>query len=60
MKNISQIIERYHKFIIVSVSIIAVGYFGYQIFAIILNHISVGDTDIVAPSFDTISSYFKL
>jgi hypothetical protein len=60
MKNIFQLIEKYQKLIIVLITMISIVYFGYGIFSIILNHISVSDADIVTPNFDTISSYFKL
>ena len=60
MKNISEFIEKNQKLIIFLVAIMAVVYFGYEIYTIIINHASVEATDIAIPSFDTISSYFKL
>lgn len=60
MKNISEFIEKHQKLIIWLVTIIAIVYFGYEIFVIIIKHLSVGNTSTVTPTFDTISSYFKL
>jgi hypothetical protein len=52
--------EKHQQLIIVLISLAATVYFGYQIFTIILNHISTGATATVIPNFDTISKYFKL
>ncbi len=60
MKNISRLIGRHQKLMIVLCAIMAMVYFGYGVLSIILSHISIGDSDIVTPNFDTISSYFKL
>jgi hypothetical protein len=60
MKNIFQVMEKHQQLIIVLISLAATVYFGYQIFTIILNHISTGATATVIPNFDTISKYFKL
>jgi hypothetical protein len=60
MKNISKFIEKHQKSMIFLVAIIAMVYFGYAIYTIIINHVSVGDTNTSIPTFDNISSYFKL
>lgn len=60
MKNISKFIEKHQQLIISLAAIIAVVYFGYQIYVIIINHLSVGEANIDASNFDTISNYFKL
>jgi hypothetical protein len=60
MKNISKFIEKHQKLMIFLFAIIAIIYFGYAIYTIIINHVSVGDTNTAIPSFDTISSYFTL
>jgi hypothetical protein len=60
MKNISQFIGKRQRLLIVLITIISILYFAYGVWSIVLEHMSVGDTDIQIPNFDTISSYFKL